>query len=158
MTDLMSGARSANTAADGGVLQQYGALPWRVGRRGKLEVVLITSRTRGRWILPKGWLAKGRTPAQSAAREAFEEAGVVGQPDSMPIGSYRYMKQRADGTVEPCDVTLFSLQVHGTLLNWPERHQRQRCRRPLHEAVDLIAEPELAQLLRSLQHNLQAFG
>ena len=157
MSDLVSGAVPAKTGDDG-VLQQYGALPWRVGRRGALEVILITSRTRGRWILPKGWLAKGRTPAQSAAREAFEEAGVVGKPDPTPIGSYRYMKRRADGTVEPCDVTLFSLQVQGTLLNWPERYQRRRCRRPIHEAADLLAEPELARLLRSLQHSQHLFG
>jgi 8-oxo-dGTP pyrophosphatase MutT (NUDIX family) len=39
---------------------------------------LVTSRETRRWIIPKGWPKKGKSPDHSAAREAFEEAGVVG--------------------------------------------------------------------------------
>lgn len=133
--------------------RQYGALPWRIKRKGILQVLLVTSRRRGRWILPKGWRVKGRSPAQSAAREAFEEAGVIGRPGPEPIGSYSYVKVHDDGSVEPRTVTLFGLHVQGTLLNWPEMAQRKRGWWPLGEAVDLVAEPELARLLRSLELN-----
>ncbi|MEN9850080.1 MAG: hypothetical protein RL128_243, partial [Pseudomonadota bacterium] len=56
---------------------QYGALCWRM-HRGKVEVLLITSRDTGRWVIPKGWPIDGLAPAQTAAREAWEEAGVEG--------------------------------------------------------------------------------
>ena len=51
--------------------EQYGALPWRTNRFGEIEILLITSRQRGRWIVPKGWLVKGRSDFLSAALEAL---------------------------------------------------------------------------------------
>ena len=42
--------------------------------------------------MPKGWPIKGLTPRKSAAREAFEEAGVRGAVGTKPIGRYRYAK------------------------------------------------------------------
>src|SRR5271167_3938896 len=72
---------------------QYGALPYRVtGTRG-IEFLLITSRETGRWIIPKGWPIEGMKPAKSAAREAYEEAGVRGIVSTMPIGNYSYEKK-----------------------------------------------------------------
>lgn len=43
------------------------------------QVLLITSRDTGRWVLPKGWPMRGRSMAQAALIEAWEEAGVEGQ-------------------------------------------------------------------------------
>jgi ADP-ribose pyrophosphatase YjhB (NUDIX family) len=57
---------------------QYAALPFRISARARTEFLLITSRETRRWIIPKGWPQKGRAPHRSAAREAFEEAGVLG--------------------------------------------------------------------------------
>ena len=80
-------------------VQQVAALPFvpvTVSAAGKIiesfEVLLITSRKQGHWLLPKGW-PKGKTSfAENAAREAHEEAGVTGQVQSDPIGDYTYMK------------------------------------------------------------------
>src|SRR5258708_38760856 len=71
MADLIKGASTRRV--------QYAALPYR--RRGNVrtEVMLVTSLRRGRWIIPKGWPMKRRAPHASAALEALEEAGVVGQ-------------------------------------------------------------------------------
>ena len=146
---------AARTDGDEVGLQQYGALPWRLGRCG-IEVLLITSRRRGRWIVPKGWLVKGRSPAQSAAREAFEEAGVIGRAYPAPVGDYVYMKFDADGFAEPCRVTLFSLHVQGTLINWREKEQRQRRWYPAAAAPEIIAEPDLARLVHAWQSRLAA--
>src|SRR5690606_4821481 len=82
------------------ISEQYAALPWRVGRHGGIEILLVTSRQRGRWIVPKGWQATGLSPSRSAAREAFEEAGVIGPIGPDPIGSYRYAKLLEHGRVE----------------------------------------------------------
>src|SRR5580700_8279053 len=71
---------------------QYAALPYRSTGSSGTEVMLLTSRQTKRWIIPKGWPMRGKTPHASAAREAFEEAGVIGQVAKRPIGSYSYVK------------------------------------------------------------------
>jgi len=68
---------SLHGAAKGEVRTQFAALPFRV-KEDKVQVLLITSRGTGRWIVPKGWPMEGKTPAESALQEAWEEAGVQG--------------------------------------------------------------------------------
>jgi 8-oxo-dGTP pyrophosphatase MutT (NUDIX family) len=131
--------------------RQFAALPWRVGRKGRFEVLLVTSRRRGRWILPKGWPAPGCSAARSAAREAFEEAGVIGRPGDEPLGSYSHSYVREDGSVGLREVAVHGLQVQGTLVDWPEKGQRKRAWWPVEEAASLVGEPGLAELLRSLR-------
>jgi 8-oxo-dGTP pyrophosphatase MutT (NUDIX family) len=66
--------------------------------------MLITSRESRRWVIPKGWPKKGKSPQHSAAREAFEEAGVVGAVDKHSVGSFSYEKRLKSGAVVICDV------------------------------------------------------
>jgi 8-oxo-dGTP pyrophosphatase MutT (NUDIX family) len=54
---------------------QFDCLPWRT-LEGRLEIMLITSRGTGRWVLPKGWPMVGVSGPESAAQEALEEAGI----------------------------------------------------------------------------------
>ncbi len=69
---------------------QYAALPHRGGAQP--EILLVTSRETGRWVIPKGWPMKGKSGSEAAAREAFEEAGVVGEIAPEPLGAYGYVK------------------------------------------------------------------
>lgn len=133
------------------VEQHYGVLPWRKDKHGHIEVLLITSRGGGRWIVPKGWPAKGRAPYLSAALEAFEEAGVIGETRSLPFASYNYVKPGEDGAQRRRRVTLFSHRVVGTLTNWPERKQRKRRWFSLAEAADAVGDPELGQIIRTIR-------
>ena len=66
------------------VRTQFAALCYRI-KSNKVQVLLVTTRRTGRWILPKGWPIDGLTPQKSAAREAWEEAGVIGRPDAQPL-------------------------------------------------------------------------
>jgi 8-oxo-dGTP pyrophosphatase MutT (NUDIX family) len=134
-------------------LQQYGALPWRRRRNGELEVMLITARQSGRWILPRGWPVTGKTPAQTATQEAFEEAGVVGGVDPRPIGEYRYLKILPDGSSNDCLVTLFSLRVSGTLVQWREQAERKRRWHGLSQASQIASDRQLAELLATLHRD-----
>lgn len=147
-------AQSATRSESLGFLQQYGALPWRRSKRGKLKILLITSRERGRWILPKGWPMKGKTPAQAAAQEAFEEAGVIGDPGPEAIGEYTYVKMLRDGSSADCSVILFGLHVHNMLINWPESTQRTRRWFTIAEAAETVSDGELGQVLRRMQGDL----
>src|SRR5690606_6845492 len=57
-----------------------------------LKSLVITISCTGRWIIPKGWPQVGRTIAETALREAYEEAGIRGEVSPIPIGSFCYCK------------------------------------------------------------------
>lgn len=127
---------------------QYAALPYRIGSAGP-EILLITSRDSGRWIIPKGWPIAGLTASQSAAREALEEAGVTGTIGAKSIGHYRYDKRLADNTTKLCTVEVFPLKVARQRDTWPEQHQRRREWLRVEEASERISETELRPLIRT---------
>lgn len=129
--------------------QQYAALPCRRGENGMM-VLLVTSRETGRWVLPKGWPKKQLNGADTAALEAFEEAGIKGDVAPVSIGIYRYGKRMADGHSVACVVDVFALCVADILDDWPERGQRQRRWFSFAEAAGLVEEDDLATLLRNL--------
>lgn len=111
---------------DRAIRVQYGALPYRVTQAGWLELLLVTTRETGRWIIPKGWPIKGLQPPKSAAREAYEEAGVRGVVHAKSIGTFSYEKRLAEsaGSVV-CEVRVFPLIVKRQLKAWPEAHERE---------------------------------
>jgi 8-oxo-dGTP pyrophosphatase MutT (NUDIX family) len=130
---------------------QYACLPFRERGDGSIEVMLITSRGTRRWVIPKGWPMKGRKPHVSAAREALEEAGLVGEVGKAPIGSYRYSKRLKSGEVVPCQVEVFPLEVKSQRKRWPEKGQRSlRWFHPA-EAAAAVGEPELKDIIRRAQ-------
>jgi 8-oxo-dGTP pyrophosphatase MutT (NUDIX family) len=127
--------------------RQYGAIPVRMTRKGKPKVLLITSRGTRRWVIPKGWRIQKLSPADTAAQEAFEEAGIKGRIlRGSPIGGYQYRKgDRAE--LGKITVQVFLMQVKRQLPKWPERSQRKlRWVRP-QQAASMVAERKLAALL-----------
>ncbi|HEY5798137.1 MAG TPA: NUDIX hydrolase [Bosea sp. (in: a-proteobacteria)] len=141
--------------APGEIRAQIAAMPVRRQDDGSTEILLVTSRTTRRWIVPKGWPIKGMTAPEAAAREAFEEAGVVGRIVSEPAGRYTYWKRMPDHFVL-CEVTLYLLEVERRLDSWAEQHQRQSQWFRLEDAADLVDEPELATAIRNLPVALPA--
>ena len=133
--------------------KQVAALCWRTSQKhgSTVEVLLITSLNSKRWILPKGWPEPELGPAENAAREAFEEAGVMGKISPQPIGSYHYLKERKDGGGIPCRVEVFALAVTKQLDDWPEKNSRELAWLPLDQAAARIAEPSLRQMLKDFR-------
>jgi 8-oxo-dGTP pyrophosphatase MutT (NUDIX family) len=130
---------------------QYAALPFR--RRhpdASIEIMLITSRDTGRWLIPKGWPQPRLGPAEAAAREAREEGGLVGRIGGRPIGSYHYDKRLQDGSIVHCVVEVFALEVERQMKSWPERDERTTRWFGLEEAAEAVREPELRAIIRSL--------
>jgi 8-oxo-dGTP pyrophosphatase MutT (NUDIX family) len=128
---------------------QYAALPWRRRADGGLEVLLITSRETRRWVIPKGWPIKGLGSKKSAAREAFEEAGVTGDMGKRKLGEYHYDKRLRTGRVQHVRVTVYPLQVQVEAEAWPEQGQRDKLWTSVDEAAPLVIEPELRDLIRA---------
>ncbi|MFY9968824.1 MAG: NUDIX hydrolase [Roseiarcus sp.] len=127
---------------------QYAALPYRFTPAAALEILLVTTRTSKRWIIPKGWPIKGLKPAKSAAREAFEEAGVRGRVAMKSIGLFNYDKLLAEnGIPVNCEVRVFPLLVKRQSEAWPEFEQRRIQWVEPARAVALIKEPGLKKLV-----------
>ncbi|MFZ1109539.1 MAG: NUDIX hydrolase [Rhodomicrobium sp.] len=129
--------------------KQVAALPVR-RVNGITEVLLVTSRDTGRWIIPKGWRLKGLTSRQSAAREAMEEAGVKGKVKQRAIGRFQYVK-RERTTERTIDVTVFLLSVRKEYKRWREAGQRRRAWFALEMAASQVQEPELSSLIAALK-------
>ena len=129
--------------------RQVAALVHRRGISGP-EILLITSRDTGRWVIPKGWRQKGRSRARSALREAFEEAGIRGTVRKKAVGTYVYEK-RIDkkGVTRDCLVDVFLVTFSKQEKKWPERGQRRSTWLKPRVAARKVAEPELKILLRS---------
>lgn len=128
-------------------MEQVAALPWRQGEKG-LEVMLITSRETRRWVIPKGGLMTGKTEAEAAAQEAYEEAGVQGDLTSRPIGHFRYDKRLKSGQMQPTRVAVYPLEVFIQLGSYPEVGQRDLRWMSPEEAAASVHEADLAKLIR----------
>ncbi|MEM9552133.1 MAG: NUDIX hydrolase [Pseudomonadota bacterium] len=126
---------------------QFSALCYRV-RQSKSEVLLVTSRNSGRWITPKGWPMPGRTPAQMAAQEAWEEAGVTGRASDLCLGLFSYIKELDQEPDIPCVVLVYPVRVDKLARDFPERKERKRKWFTPKKAATKVCEPELARMLQ----------
>jgi len=140
---------SAMTGNSTRVRTQYAALPIAV-KDGQPQVLLVTSRETRRWVIPKGWPEKNLKASELAAREAFEEAGVLGKIRKQPLGSYRYDKRLTAKKTVRCEVDVFLLDVERELDEWPEKGQRERRWMTPSEAAHLVSEMSLAEILLNL--------
>lgn len=134
-------------AEDGELPIQTGALPWRLAGKNGVEVLLVTGRRSGRWSIPKGWPMPGKSLAEAAEQEAFEEAGVRGTIDPNPVGSFRHIKQQLTiGNLE-VSIVVHSLWVDRELPKWPELGQRKRRWFEPKDAAKRVESPELRAII-----------
>ena len=64
------------------------------------------------------------------------------------VGRYRYRKTRKSGASLMVEVEVYPISITEELPTWPEQEQRERRWFPLAEAVDLVDEPDLRELIR----------
>lgn len=134
------------------VRTQFGALCYRT-RDNHTQILLITSRGTGRWILPKGWPMADISPNDAALQEAWEEAGVEGKVMGNSLGIYSYRK--LDDQIDlPCVVAVFPIKVQRLKSKYPEKEQRQRRWFAPKKAAELVSEPELAQIIRDFDPSI----
>ena len=138
----------------GKAIRQFGAIPYTV-IESRAVFLLITSRRTGRWIFPKGGAIAGKEPWEVAAHEAYEEAGIEGQMETIPLGTYRDIKGAGIRRLT-IEVELYPLRMVRQLDTWPEQGERQRHWVILPEAKRLLANARLAELAASLDRRLSA--
>ncbi len=129
------------------VFKQSGVIPYRV-KNGKIEVLLITTRNRQHWVIPKGGICNGMSPPDSAAKEAWEEAGVVGEVDANELGTYKYRKRGKTYWVK-----IFLLPVDTVLEDYPEASQRKRRWVDVTKAVRRVKKASLKRILKGFIEN-----
>jgi 8-oxo-dGTP pyrophosphatase MutT (NUDIX family) len=133
---------------DDAVFQQYGALPFSIADDGAIRILLVTTRGRREWIIPKGWPIRNLSASATAAREAYEEAGLLGSVVSdVPIGSFRYTKQRNSRKETIHEVSVFLFAVERQLRKWPEKAERVTKWFAPEEASSVVAPEGLSDLL-----------
>lgn len=130
-------------------VSQVAALCHRSTKKGQ-KVLLITS-SNGRWIFPKGWPIEGKTDAQAAMQEAWEEAGVrKGDVANDPVASYVGTKTFDDNKSVKCETTVYAIEVTDIQKDFPEAEKRDRKWVALEEAKELVAEDGMREALERL--------
>lgn len=117
---------------------------------GILEILLITSIRKKRWIIPKGYIEFNLHPFESAKKEAYEEAGLVGTNETVELGVYK--KERADGIV---NIRVYSMEVTKILEDFPEKKYRKRKWFSVEEAITTIDVPQLVELIKTLPNKIK---
>tara|TARA_R110002020_G_scaffold261631_3_gene475978 strand:+ start:178 stop:636 length:459 start_codon:yes stop_codon:yes gene_type:complete len=129
---------------------QVAALCYRETPEGR-QVLLVTSRDTGRWIVPKGWPIDGLDGPGAALQEAWEEAGVRhADIESEPLGLYEYDKGLGKGLTMPVETQVYLTRVRHLCDAYPEAGQRQRKWVSPARAAELVDEPDLKLILTSL--------
>lgn len=154
MTFTDANLATAVQAGDAPVVRpQIAALCWRL-RRGKVEVLLITSRDTRRWIVPKGWMMDGQQAHEAAEIEAWEEAGVKGKIAAKALGQFTYDKLHPSKPAMRCEVAVYPLRVSRMEHKFPEQKERSRKWFSARKAARLVAEAELSAIIQVAAQSL----
>lgn len=128
---------------------QSAVIPYRISKKG-IEILLITSLKKGNWIVPKGYVEFNLTPFESAKKEAYEEAGVLGSNETIEVGVFK--QNRSIGN---CMIKVFSMEVYDVLDDYPEKKDRQRKWFSIEDARKVIAIPEISEMIKELDSRLK---
>lgn len=129
---------------------QVAALCYRKTKDGH-DILLVQSRGRKQWILPKGWPKEHLTSAQAAAEEAYEEAGARGAVSETAIGTYRYTKSLSPGVEIPCLAYAYPVEVSERATHFPEAEIRNVKWFSAETAAEMVSAPELRSLLQAFR-------
>jgi 8-oxo-dGTP pyrophosphatase MutT (NUDIX family) len=133
------------------VFKQSGVIPYRVNN-GKVEILLITTRDYQHWVIPKGDIPAGMSPPDSAAKEAWEEAGVIGQVDANKLGTYKYRKQG-----KAYRVNMYLLPVDILSEDYPEATKRKRQWVEVNQAIRCVKFSSLKRVLKGFFQSESCF-
>jgi 8-oxo-dGTP pyrophosphatase MutT (NUDIX family) len=143
------------TGRNATIRYQCGALPFSITEEGEVRVLLVTTRGKRDWIIPKGWPIPKLTAGATAAREAYEEAGLVGAViGEKPIGCYRYEKRHNSGKAAIHEVSVYLFAVKRQLRKWPEKAERETRWFAPTEASTLVVQAGLAEILQTATSHL----
>ena len=150
-SELMQSQEAIPALQNRTVLLEAGVLAFRREAHGATRILLISKKRTKKWGIPKGKLSPHLPFTETAAKEAFEEAGVIGSISPSSVGMFRAKK----GTLNPplaqiIEVWVYLLEVTKTLHKWPEKGKRAIRWVTCEEAASSLREPVLARLCHRL--------
>ncbi|MCK6490794.1 MAG: NUDIX domain-containing protein [Planctomycetes bacterium] len=113
-------------------------------RRGRLLVLLVTTRRGGRWVLPKGRFEEDLSQRQVAELEAFEEAGVLGRAHGRAGSATVTVGRRT------LRLAVYPLEVKRLLRSWPEAGERRRRAVAVDQLESIAIDPGWIRCIRRL--------
>lgn len=128
---------------------QSGVIPYRI-TKNSMEILLITSIGKKNWIIPKGYVEYNLTPFESAKKEAYEEAGILGSNETIEMGSFKLKK--ASGI---CTIKIYSMEVQEVLDDYPDMNVRKRKWFTPEEAIEKISIPQIIEMIKELNSKLK---
>jgi phosphohistidine phosphatase len=128
---------------------QSSVIPYRI-RDGKPEILVIASSKKHHLVVPKGIKDPGLSPRESAAKEAWEEAGIEGEIGETALGSYSCEKWGAT-----CTVAVYAMKVTRVIAEeeWEESHRGRQWVSP-DKAASQLKQEELRPLVKKLEATL----
>jgi len=127
---------------------QSAVVPYRlIGN--EIEVLLVTSIKKKKWIIPKGYVEYSLTPFESAKKEAFEEAGITDSNETVELGEFVTGK---NGNTKI--VRVFLMKVIEQWDDYPEKNLRKRRWYKLDDAIKLVDNDGLKDILFKLKERI----
>jgi 8-oxo-dGTP pyrophosphatase MutT (NUDIX family) len=122
------------------------------GSNGEPLILLISKKRSKKWGIPKGKILPHLGFPENAAKEAFEEAGVIGYISPSSVGMFRAKKRSANPLLEQqiIEVWVYLLEVTETLSDWPEKGKRTTRWVSCEAAAGQLREPVLVNLCHRL--------
>ncbi|BDQ01649.1 MAG: NUDIX hydrolase [Ignavibacterium sp.] len=124
-------------------------IPYRL-KDGKLEILLVTSIKKKNWIVPKGYIEFNLTPFESAKKEAYEEAGVVGSNETVEVGQFINEKKSGKELVK-----VYTMEVDEELDDYPEKNLRKRKWFVYEEAIEKVQNTQIKNFLKKLKESIK---
>ncbi len=128
---------------------QSGVIPYRRTKNG-IEVLLITSVKKKKWVIPKGFIEFNLSPFESAKKEAYEEAGILGTNETIELGYFGNQK-----SIGICHVKVYAMEVIEMLDEYPEKIQRNRKWFNIKEAASAVEVKEISDMITKLESKIQ---
>src|SRR5215469_652641 len=123
LAEMMRSPITAPPMQRGTAMLEAGALAYRRLENGELEILLVSKKRSKRWGIPKGRVNASLNFGETAAKEAFEEAGIIGRVSPNSVGMFRAKKTTPIPKI--VEVWVYLLEVDEILDNWPEKEKRQ---------------------------------
>jgi ADP-ribose pyrophosphatase YjhB (NUDIX family) len=123
LAEMMRSPITAPPMQRGTAMLESGVLAYRRRENGELEILLVSKKRSKRWGIPKGRVNASLSFGETAANEAFEEAGVMGRVSPNSVGMFR--AKRRTPIPKIVEVWVYLLEVDEVLDNWPEKEKRQ---------------------------------
>ncbi len=129
---------------------QSAIIPYSI-KDGELQILLITSIRKKKWIIPKGFIEFNLSAFESAKKEAFEEAGVIGTNETIELGSFTIKKYGGR-----TNIVVYSMEVEKFKDDYPEKNLRKRKWYTVEEAIETISIPEVIKMIETLAVEIKA--